>query len=192
VDLPWRPPRWARAAGCLQPRTNPTYLTRGRSIKLPTLSLIGTSTSPSAQYTALQQAMQETMAYFDLLNLTENIRRPALVDIGRKDVTYPYRTVMPRQMVAASAYASGSNRKTIRVRNAIAISKRLILDPLLPSQFWSLVWAGDRREQPPKASPLTHHSRKYDPLTLNRCSPDERDCPESVALWDASEYKMTP
>jgi cephalosporin-C deacetylase-like acetyl esterase len=34
--------------------------------------------------------MQETMAYFDLLNLTENIRRPALVDIGRKDVTYPY------------------------------------------------------------------------------------------------------
>lgn len=41
------------------------------------------------------QAMLDTLAYFDTLNLVQNIQCPTLVDIGMKDETCPYRTIMP-------------------------------------------------------------------------------------------------
>ena len=39
--------------------------------------------------------MLETLAYFDCLNLAGDIRCPTLVNIGMRDETCPYRTVMP-------------------------------------------------------------------------------------------------
>lgn len=41
------------------------------------------------------QAVLDTLSYFDTLNLAENIQCPTLVDIGMKDETCPYRTIMP-------------------------------------------------------------------------------------------------
>lgn len=41
-----------------------------------------------------QQAL-ETLAYFDPLNLAQQISCPTLVDIGMKDETCPYSTIMP-------------------------------------------------------------------------------------------------
>ncbi len=40
-------------------------------------------------------AILETLSYFDPLNLVDRIACPTLVDIGMKDETCPYRTVMP-------------------------------------------------------------------------------------------------
>ncbi len=37
----------------------------------------------------------ETLSYFDTMNLADQITCPTLVDIGMKDETCPYRTVMP-------------------------------------------------------------------------------------------------
>ena len=48
-----------------------------------------------AQHPGQRQAVLETLAYFDTLNLVENIRCPTLVSVGMKDETCPYRTVMP-------------------------------------------------------------------------------------------------
>ena len=39
--------------------------------------------------------MLQTLAYFDPLNLAESIRCPILMDIGMKDPTCPYPTIMP-------------------------------------------------------------------------------------------------
>jgi cephalosporin-C deacetylase len=41
-----------------------------------------------------QQAL-DTLAYFDTLNLADRITCPILLDIGMKDETCPYRTIMP-------------------------------------------------------------------------------------------------
>ncbi len=40
-------------------------------------------------------AILETLSYFDTMNLADQITCPTLVDIGMKDETCPYRTVMP-------------------------------------------------------------------------------------------------
>ena len=42
-----------------------------------------------------QPAVMDTLAYFDPLNLVQNISCPTLVDIGMKDETCPYHTIMP-------------------------------------------------------------------------------------------------
>lgn len=48
-----------------------------------------------SQHPDQRQAALDTLAYFDPLNLAENIRCPTLVNIGMKDETCPYRTIMP-------------------------------------------------------------------------------------------------
>jgi cephalosporin-C deacetylase-like acetyl esterase len=48
-----------------------------------------------SQHPEQRQAVLDTLAYFDPLNLVENIRCPTLVNIGMKDQTCPYRTIMP-------------------------------------------------------------------------------------------------
>jgi cephalosporin-C deacetylase len=48
-----------------------------------------------AQRPEQQQDVLDTLAYFDPLNLAENIRCPTLVNIGMKDETCPYHTIMP-------------------------------------------------------------------------------------------------
>jgi len=47
------------------------------------------------QHPGQRQAVLDTLAYFDPLNLAESIRCPTLMDVGMKDETCPYRTVMP-------------------------------------------------------------------------------------------------
>ena len=47
------------------------------------------------QHPEQRQAVLNTLAYFDPLNLAENIRCPTLMNIGMKDETCPYRTIMP-------------------------------------------------------------------------------------------------
>lgn len=47
------------------------------------------------QHPEQRQAALDTLAYFDPLNLAENIRCPTLMNIGMKDETCPYRTIMP-------------------------------------------------------------------------------------------------
>ena len=42
-----------------------------------------------------RQAILDTLYYFDPLNLAENISCPTLMNIGMKDETCPYRTIMP-------------------------------------------------------------------------------------------------
>ena len=42
-----------------------------------------------------RQAILDTLYYFDPLNLVENISCPTLMNIGMKDETCPYRTIMP-------------------------------------------------------------------------------------------------
>jgi len=63
---------------------------------------IGVTTSPykelhdyAAQHPEQRQAILDTLAYFDPLNLAPQIQCPTLVDIGMKDETCPYRTIMP-------------------------------------------------------------------------------------------------
>ena len=48
-----------------------------------------------AQHPEQRQAVLDTLAYFDPLNLAPSIQCPTLVDIGMKDETCPYRTIMP-------------------------------------------------------------------------------------------------
>lgn len=47
------------------------------------------------KYPEQRQAALDTLAYFDPINLVENIKCPTLVNIGMKDETCPYPTVMP-------------------------------------------------------------------------------------------------
>lgn len=42
-----------------------------------------------------RNSMLETLAYFDTLNLVDQISCPILMDIGMKDPTCPYETIMP-------------------------------------------------------------------------------------------------
>jgi cephalosporin-C deacetylase len=63
---------------------------------------VGVTTSPYrelhdhlAQHPAQRQAVLDTLAYFDPLNLVAGIQCPTLVNIGMKDETCPYRTIMP-------------------------------------------------------------------------------------------------
>lgn len=49
----------------------------------------------AAQHPEQRGSMLETLAYFDTLNLADQISCPTLMDIGMKDETCPYRTVMP-------------------------------------------------------------------------------------------------
>jgi cephalosporin-C deacetylase len=48
-----------------------------------------------AQHPEQEQAALDTLAYFDPLNLAESIQCPTLVNIGMKDETCPYNTIMP-------------------------------------------------------------------------------------------------
>jgi cephalosporin-C deacetylase len=48
-----------------------------------------------AQHPRERPAVLDTLAYFDPLNLAANIRCPTLVNIGMKDDTCPYHTIMP-------------------------------------------------------------------------------------------------
>lgn len=48
-----------------------------------------------AQHPEQRQAVLDTLAYFDPLNLVQDITCPTLVDIGMKDETCPYHTIMP-------------------------------------------------------------------------------------------------
>ena len=48
-----------------------------------------------AQHPEQRQSMLQTLAYFDPLNLAESIRCPILMDIGMKDPTCPYPTIIP-------------------------------------------------------------------------------------------------
>ena len=48
-----------------------------------------------AEQPDLRQSAMDTLAYFDPLNLVQNITCPTLVDIGMKDETCPYHTIMP-------------------------------------------------------------------------------------------------
>ncbi|MSQ05933.1 MAG: hypothetical protein EXR54_03120 [Dehalococcoidia bacterium] len=63
---------------------------------------LGVTTNPyrelhdyAAQHPEQRQAMLDTLAYFDPLNLVPGIQCPTLVNIGMKDETCPYRTIMP-------------------------------------------------------------------------------------------------
>ena len=47
------------------------------------------------QHPEQRQAVLDTLAYFDPLNLVPDITCPTLVDIGMKDETCPYKTIMP-------------------------------------------------------------------------------------------------
>jgi cephalosporin-C deacetylase-like acetyl esterase len=49
----------------------------------------------AAQHPEERQAILDTLAYFDTLNLAEDIECPTLMDIGMKDETCPYPTIMP-------------------------------------------------------------------------------------------------
>ena len=49
----------------------------------------------AAAHPEQRQAILDTLYYFDTLNLAENISCPTLMDIGMKDETCPYRTIMP-------------------------------------------------------------------------------------------------
>jgi cephalosporin-C deacetylase len=49
----------------------------------------------AAQHPERRQAILDTLAYFDPLNLAHRIQCPTLVDIGMKDETCPYHTIMP-------------------------------------------------------------------------------------------------
>ena len=42
-----------------------------------------------------QSGVMDTLAYFDPVNLVQNISCPTLVDIGMKDETCPFHTIMP-------------------------------------------------------------------------------------------------
>jgi cephalosporin-C deacetylase len=48
-----------------------------------------------AQHPEQEQSALDTLAYFDPLNLAEDIQCPTLVNIGMKDETCPYNTIMP-------------------------------------------------------------------------------------------------
>lgn len=48
-----------------------------------------------AEHPEERQAILDTLAYFDTLNLAEDIECPILMDIGMKDEVCPYRTIMP-------------------------------------------------------------------------------------------------
>lgn len=48
-----------------------------------------------AQHPEQEQTALDTLAYFDPLNLAENIQCPTLVNVGMKDETCPYHTIMP-------------------------------------------------------------------------------------------------
>ena len=49
----------------------------------------------AAKHPKQRNSMLETLAYFDTLNLVEQITCPTLMDIGMKDETCPYHTIMP-------------------------------------------------------------------------------------------------
>ena len=49
----------------------------------------------AAQHPEQRNSMLETLAYFDTLNLADQISCPTLMDIGMKDETCPYHTIMP-------------------------------------------------------------------------------------------------
>ena len=49
----------------------------------------------SAEHPEQRQAILDTLAYFDTLNLAQDIVCPILMDIGMKDEVCPYRTIMP-------------------------------------------------------------------------------------------------
>ena len=49
----------------------------------------------AAAHPEQRQAILDTLYYFDTLNLAENISCPTLMDIGMKDETCPYCTIMP-------------------------------------------------------------------------------------------------
>jgi cephalosporin-C deacetylase len=48
-----------------------------------------------SQNPGMRQAMLDTLAYFDTLNLAEMVRCPTLFDVGLADQVCPYSTVMP-------------------------------------------------------------------------------------------------
>ncbi|HIM37769.1 MAG TPA: hypothetical protein EYM38_07095 [Dehalococcoidia bacterium] len=48
-----------------------------------------------AQHPEQRQSILRTLAYFDPINLAESISCPILMDIGMKDPTCPYPTIMP-------------------------------------------------------------------------------------------------
>jgi cephalosporin-C deacetylase len=48
-----------------------------------------------SQHPEQRPAVMDTLAYFDPLNLAEGIQCPTLMNIGMKDETCPYRTIMP-------------------------------------------------------------------------------------------------
>ena len=48
-----------------------------------------------AEHPGQRQEVLDTLAYFDPLNLVQDITCPTLVDIGMKDETCPYNTIMP-------------------------------------------------------------------------------------------------
>jgi cephalosporin-C deacetylase-like acetyl esterase len=48
-----------------------------------------------AQHPEQRESVLQTLAYFDPLYLVEKIQCPTLVNIGMKDETCPYRTIMP-------------------------------------------------------------------------------------------------
>ena len=48
-----------------------------------------------AQHPDQKQSVLDTLAYFDPLNLVQDITCPTLVDIGMKDEICPYHTIMP-------------------------------------------------------------------------------------------------
>jgi cephalosporin-C deacetylase len=49
----------------------------------------------AAAHPEQRQTILDTLYYFDPLNLAENISCPTLMNIGMKDETCPYRTIMP-------------------------------------------------------------------------------------------------
>ena len=64
------------------------------SIKITTTPYVELS-DYAAQHPEQRQAMLDTLAYFDPLNLVQDITCPTLVNIGMKDETCPYHTIMP-------------------------------------------------------------------------------------------------
>ena len=49
----------------------------------------------AAQHPEHRNSMLETLAYFNMLNLADQISCPTLMDIGMTDDTCPYGTVLP-------------------------------------------------------------------------------------------------
>lgn len=64
------------------------------SIKITT-SPYGELNNYVAEHPQERQAVLDTLAYFDPLNLVQDITCPTLVDIGMKDETCPFHTIMP-------------------------------------------------------------------------------------------------